>query len=255
VEPPWFTDRMKGYGPSTYGDRIADVYDDLYGDVLDTEGAVAALAELAAGGPVLELAIGTGRLALPLRDRGLDLSGIDASEAMVEKMRAKPGGAGVPVAFGDFAEVGVDGTFKLIFIAFNTFFALMTQEDQIRCFENVRRHLGDEGAFVLEAFVPDLSRFDRGQRVDATDVGLDHVRLDVSRHDMTTQVVESAHVVLRAGETRIFPIHIRYAWPSELDLMARLAGLRLRERWAGWRGEPFSSSSERHVSIYEPTAG
>jgi SAM-dependent methyltransferase len=242
---------MEGYGPSTYGDRIAEVYDDLYGDVLDTSGAVEALTALARGGSVLELAIGTGRIALPLKERGLDVSGIDSSEAMVARMRAKPSGEEIPVTFGDFADVGVEGRFQLIFIVFNTFFALLTQEDQVRCFANVARRLGDEGVFVLEAFVPDLSRYDHGQRTSTSAAGGDEVMLEVAQLDASTQVVQSAHVVLRPEETRIYPVHIRYAWPSELDLMARLAGLRLRERWGGWRREPFTSTSERHVSIYE----
>ena len=157
---------MEGYGAATYGDRIAETYDALYEGTLDTEGAVDALAELADDGPVLELAIGTGRLALPLVERGLEVHGIDASERMVEKLRAKPGGDAIPVTMGDFADVGVEGEYRLIFIAFNTLFALFTQDDQLRCFANAAEHLTDDGLFVVEAFRPDLGRFDRGQRTN-----------------------------------------------------------------------------------------
>jgi predicted TPR repeat methyltransferase len=154
---------MEGYGPETYGDRIADVYDGLY-ENLDTEGAVETLASLAGDGPVLELAIGTGRLALPLVERGLEVHGIDASEAMVAKLRDKSGGDRVRVTMGDFADVAVDGRYALIFVAFNTLFGLPTQDDQLRCFANVAARLVDSGVFVVEAFFPDLARFDRGQR-------------------------------------------------------------------------------------------
>jgi Methyltransferase domain len=243
---------MEGYGPETYGDRIADVYDSFYieGPALDTEGAVEALAALAGDGPVLELAIGTGRLALPLLERGLDVHGIDASEAMVAKLREKPGGDRIPVTMGDFADVGVDGRYSLVFVAFNTLFALLTQDDQLRCFANVAVRLTDEGVFVVEAFVPDLARFDRGQRVNVMRVETDGVRLDAARHDPVGQRVDSQHVTITESGTKLYPVSIRYAFPSELDLMARLAGLELRERWGGWRREPFTTESPRHVSVY-----
>ncbi len=240
---------MEGYGPETYGDRIADVYDDLYTS-LDTEGAVEALAALAGGGPVLELAVGTGRLALPLAERGLEVHGIDASEAMVAKLRAKPGGDRIPVTMGDFADVGVDGRYSLVFVAFNTFFGLLTQEDQVRCFANVAAHLAAGGSFVIEAFFPDLARFDRGQRVQATRLDPGQVMLDVSKHDPVEQRVESDHVVITEAGIRLYPVNVRYAFPAELDLMARLAGLELTDRWGGWRREPFTADSPRHVSVY-----
>jgi SAM-dependent methyltransferase len=240
---------MEGYGPETYGDRIADDYDGFYPD-LDTEGAVETLAELAGDGPVLELAIGTGRLALPLVKRGIEVHGIDASEAMVAKLRAKPGGEGIPVTMGDFADVGVEGRYALIFVGFNTFFALGTQDDQLRCFANVAAHLTEDGRFVLEAFLPDPARFDRGQRTQTTLVDVDRVMLETSRHDPVEQRVDSAHVVITEEGTRLYPVSIRYAYPSELDLMARLAGLALLDRWGGWRREPFTAASARHVSVY-----
>jgi SAM-dependent methyltransferase len=241
---------MEGYGPATYGDRIADTYDELYAETLDTDRAVEALADLAAGGPVLELAVGTGRLALPLARRGLEVHGIDASERMVAKLRAKPGGDAIPVAMGDFADVAVEGTYKLIFVAFNTLFALLTQEDQLRCFANAAKHLADGGLFVVEAFVPDLARFDRGQRAHVNRVDTNRVMFDASQHDPVDQRVDSQHVVISEDGTKLYPVSVRYAFPSELDLMARLAGLELRERWGSWKREPFTAESGRHVSVY-----
>ena len=240
---------MEAYGPETYGDRIADVYDGLY-ENLDTEGAVETLAGLAGGGPVLELAIGTGRLALPLAKRGLDVHGIDASAAMVAKLRGKPGGDRIPVTMGDFADVAVDGRYSLIFVAFNTFFGLLTQDDQLRCFTNVAAHLADGGVFVVEAFFPDLGRFDRGQRTQTTRLDAGSVMIDASRHDPVEQRVDSHHVVITEEGTKLYPVSIRYAFPPELDLMARLAGLELQNRWGGWRREPFTADSPRHVSVY-----
>jgi SAM-dependent methyltransferase len=241
---------MEGYGPATYGDRIADTYDELYQDTLDTGGAVETLADLARGGPVLELAIGTGRVALPLAERGLEVHGIDVSERMVGKLREKPGGDAIPVTMGDFADVPVDGTFRLVFVAFNTLFGLLTQEDQLRCFANVAKHLTDDGVFVVEAFFPDLARFDRGQRIQVNHVDAESVMFDTSRHDPVEQRIDSQHVVITEGETKLYPVSIRYAFPSELDLMARLAGLELRERWGNWKREPFTAESNRHVSVY-----
>jgi SAM-dependent methyltransferase len=245
---------MTAWDPSTYGDEIADVYDELFttrfaADV--TPATVELLAELAGPGPVLELAVGTGRVALPLAERGLQVHGIDASESMVARMRAKPGGDAIPVTTGDFAAVDVEGTFSLVFVVFNTFFALLTQDDQVRCFANVAAHLGPGGAFLIEAFVPDLTRFDHDQRVGVFDIGADTVHLDASRHDLANQRVSARHILFSDQGTRILPVEIRYAWPGELDLMARLAGLRLRQRWGGWHKEPFGSASPTHVSVYE----
>ena len=241
---------MEGYEPPTYGDRIADVYDEWYAD-LDPATAVELLAELAGDGRVLELAIGSGRIALPLAARGVEVHGIDASARMVERLRAKPDGEAIPVTMGDFADVPVEGTFRVVFVAFNTFFALPDQEAQIRCFERVAAHLDGEGVFVLEAFVPDLARYDRGQRVSSIRTKLDHIVLDVSQLDAAAQTVFSQHVLISDDGTRLFPVQVRYAWPTELDLMARLAGLRLRARYADWARSPFTSSASSHVSVYE----
>lgn len=246
---------MDDYGPSTYGDRIADVYDEWPRYPHDEEEAAEFLASVAGAGSVLELGIGTGRIALPLAAKGVEVHGIDASEAMVAKLRAKPGGAGIPITIGDFAGVGVDGRFSLIFVAFNTFFGLLTQEDQVGCFRNVAARLTDDGVFVIQAFVPDLSRFDRGQRIDAGLVEPSRVMLDVSVHNAAQQRVDAAHLVVGEEGTRIYPVRLRFAYPSELDLMAQLAGLRLRERWSGWKREPYGSDSTGHVSVWERAPG
>jgi SAM-dependent methyltransferase len=241
---------MQAYDITTYGERMAEVYDQWPGVPQDTDAIVAGLTRLAGSGPILELGIGTGRIALPLAQRGLRVHGIDASPAMVAQLRAKPGGEQIPVTISNFADMAVEGQFTLIFAVFNTFFGLLSQEDQVRCVLGVADHLTDDGVFVLEAFVPDLTRFDRGQRVEARQVATDHVRLDTSVHDPVQQRVMSQHVVLSAQGIRLYPVQIRYAWPSELDLMARLAGLQLRHRWAGWAEEPFTASSGSHVSVY-----
>jgi SAM-dependent methyltransferase len=247
---------MEEFGSATYGDHIAEVYDQWGGFPTDTDDAVAFLAERAGDGPVLELGIGTGRIALPLAARGLEVHGIDASERMIERLRAKPGGAGIPVTVGDFADVDVDippahpAGFTLVLVVFNTFFGLQSQDDQVRCFARVAARLAPGGAFVLEAFVPDLSRFQRGQHTGTRSVSVDEAHLEASMHDPVLQRVRSQHVVLDERGIRLYPVQVRYAWPAELDLMARLAGMRLVERWSGWRGESFTAGSSRHISVY-----
>jgi len=244
---------VQDYDASTYGENIAEVYDERYARYAraDTDETVECLATLAGKGPVLELGIGTGRVALPLAARGIEVHGIDASPAMVAKLRAKPGGDRIPVTIGDFADVGVSGEYSLIFIVFNTIFALLTQEDQIRCFRNVAAHLAMDGSFVVEAFVPDLQRFDRNQRLALEGIDPDQVRIEASQHDPVNQSVVSRHIVVSDRGIRSYPLKIRYAWPSELDLVARLAGLHLRDRWGGWHREPFTASSPSHVSVYK----
>jgi SAM-dependent methyltransferase len=242
---------IEEYGPSAYGDRFADIYDERPEVLaLDTEGTVAFLAEHAGSGPVLELAVGTGRIALPLSERGIDVHGIDASEAMVARLRSKPGGGRIPVTIGDFADVPVEGRYTLVYIVFNTLFALQTQEAQVRCFENVAAHLADDGVFVVEAFVPDLTRFDRDQRTETMQVGFDDAWLALARHHPAEQRVQGQHVSLGAGGVRFYPVYLRYAYPSELDLMARLAGLRLRDRFDGWGGRPYTGPTQTCVSVY-----
>jgi SAM-dependent methyltransferase len=242
---------MEGYEAATYGDRVADIYDRLFGDLPDTVDCVERLVELAGAGPALELGIGTGRVALPLATRGIEVHGIDASTAMVERLRDKPGGEAVPVTIGDFAEVAVDGTYPLVYVVLNTFFGLLTQDDQVRCFAGVAARLWPGGVFVVEVFVPDLARHARGQGVTVRHLELDLVRLDLTVHDPVAQRVDFQNVFLGPDGVRLQPGVVRYAWPAELDLMGRLAGLRLRERWGGWRREPFTADSQRHVSVYE----
>jgi SAM-dependent methyltransferase len=241
---------VDSFDSATYGDRIAAIYDSSAGLPTDTDEAVEFLAGLAAAGPVLELGIGTGRIALPLLERGLEVHGIDASERMVERLRAKPGGERVTVTIGDFAEVAVEGTFHLVFVVFNTFFGLLDQEAQVRCFQSAAAPLAPGGAFVIEAFVPDPTRFSGGQHLGTREVTADSLRLDASTHDPVAQRVRTQHVFLDERGIRLYPVQIRYAWPSELDLMARLAGLTLAERWSGWRREPFTPAAGRHVSVY-----
>jgi Methyltransferase domain len=244
---------MKEYGPETYGERIAAVYDELFHPPTRSEETVEFLAGLAPDGPVLELAIGTGRIALPLAAKGIEVHGIDASEAMVAKLRAKPGGDDIPVTIGDFADVGVEGRFRLIAIVFNTLWALLTQDDQARCVRNVAAHLTQDGAFVTEMYVPDPARFDRGQRIQVRNIESRRVVLEASLHDPANQRVSSQLIALEhgGGGISMYPVELRYIWPSELDLMAEHAGLRLRERWGGWKREPFDANGWC-ISVFEP---
>jgi hypothetical protein len=212
---------------------------------------LAELVGVAEGGAVLQLAIGTGRMALPLAGQRLQVHGIDASEAMVAKLRMKPGGDAIPVTIGDFADVAVDGPFDLIYVVFNTFSAPTTQEEQVRGCENVAHHLTAEGVFVVEAFVPDPGRFYvDGQSVRALQVMTDAVNLQVAMHERAAQTINIQPIVICEDGVRMYPAHLRYAWPSEMDLMARLAGLELHERWGGWDRAPFTVASTNHVSVY-----
>ena len=242
---------MENYGPSTYGDHIADIYDELHSNLADVSAVVALLAELACEGRALELGIGTGRVALPLAARGVTVEGIDASPAMVAKLREKPGGADIPVTLGDFADVEVDGTFRLIYVPFTTLFNLATQAEQIRCLRNVAAHLDDGGWFVMDAFVPDSTRFHRNQTVDVARIDVGQVVFDATRHDPVSQSLRSSHIVITDGGVRLYPVYVRYAWPAELDAMALVAGLVLVDRFADYERRPFDASSTRHVSIYQ----
>ena len=240
---------MKDYEPSmSFGEDVAKTYDEEQRG--DEEAAVAFLEKLAGGGPALELAIGTGRIALPLASRGLLVDGIDISPAMVEQLRTKSGGDRISVTIGDFSDVPVPGTYRLIYVVFNTLFNLLTQEEQVRCFENVAAHLTDDGSFVIEAGSPaSLYRLRDDQYVDAESIEVDAVRLDVLRHDPAKQMLDESHVSISGTGVRLNPVVQRYAWPAELDLMARIAGLRLKERWDGWNREPFSGKGNV-VSVY-----
>ena len=245
----WVTGVTGFDDPAFYCDSWAGVYDEHHAE-MDPAPAVEFLAGLAGDHRALELAIGTGRVALPLAARGIAVEGIDASTAMVERLRAKPGGASIPVVMGDMAEVGTTGPFGLVYLVFNSLFGLLTQARQADCFRNVARVLGPGGVFVIECFVPDLSRFDRNQRVQTHVVTEDSAVLELSRHDPVHQLI-TTQIITFDGGTHLRPVAMRYSWPSELDLMAQQAGLRLRERYSGWDRQPFDSSSRNHVSVYQ----
>jgi SAM-dependent methyltransferase len=237
-----------------YGDLWADIYDDEH-SFLDPSPTAALLAELAGTGPALELAIGTGRVALPLAQRGVDVRGIDVSEAMVAQLRAKPGGDAIDVTMGDMASTPLGGPYRLVYLVFNTLFGLLTQERQIACFHNVAASLSPDGAFVIECFVPDVARFDRqGNHLGLATIDEERIRVNASHHDAVTQRVTAQVVMLRDGSVSMRPVSLRYSWPSELDLMAQMAGLALADRWGGWEREPFTSESGKHVSVYRRPA-
>ncbi|MEV0611043.1 class I SAM-dependent methyltransferase [Polymorphospora rubra] len=238
-----------------FGEDVAATYDDPASEMFRAEvvgATVDVLADLAGGGRALELAIGTGRIALPLADRGVPVHGIDMSRAMVARLRAKPGGDAVGVTIGDFATTRVDGTFSVAYLVFNTIMNLTTQEAQVACFRTVADHLEPGGCFVVEVMVPDLRKLPAGQnvvpfRTSATGWAYD-------RYDVATQEMSSNYVEVVDGRGSFWSVPFRYVWPAELDLMAQLAGLRLRERWAGWGREPFTSESGQHVSVWEKPA-
>jgi len=233
-----------------FDERVAARYDETigsWGDPIVIESAVDFLATLASGGSALELGIGTGRIALPLSGRGVHVHGIDLSEAMVARLRAKSGGREIPVTIGDFATTRVEGSFSLAYVVFNTIMNLRTQEAQVACFENAASHLARHGLFVVEIMLPELQRLPRGETFVPFAVSAEHLGLD--EYDVVQQGLTSHHYYPGEGEYETFPG--RYAWPSELDLMARMAGMTLRERWGGWRREPFTAESDAHVSVWE----
>jgi SAM-dependent methyltransferase len=246
---------VEGYEPATYGDGMASVYDDWYATRGDVEGAVACLVSLAGTSPVLELGIGSGRLALPLAAAGVDVWGVDASAAMVERLRSKPGGDRLPVAIGDMAELDLTGLpdgetirFSVVYAADNTFFNLTTADAQRCCLEQARSLLAPNGRIAIEAFVPDPDA--AASSVEARTVAVDHVVLTVTRHDREAQTVAGQHIELREAGIRLHPWMVRYATPAELDAMAASVGLQLSERWSNWRGAPFTDQDNTHVSVY-----
>jgi SAM-dependent methyltransferase len=232
-----------------FGERVAARYDESAADMFDpavVEPVIDFLAELAGEGAALELGIGTGRIALPLAQRGIRVHGIDLSEAMVAKLREKPGAEQIDVTIGDFATTTVDGTFSVAYLVFNTINNLTTQDEQVACFQNVAAHLESGGCFVIEVGV--LSR----EPLRVFDVSDTHVGID--EFDADTQRLVSHHFTLVEGRWERLSIPFRSVSPAELDLMARLAGMTLRERWSGWKREPFTSESTKHVSVWEKPA-
>ena len=237
-----------------FDERIAAQYDALSADMFDPavlDPAVNFLAELAGEGAALELAIGTGRVALPLSRRGVRVHGIDLSPAMVEQLQAKAGARDISVTIGDIATTAVDGTFSLAYLVFNTIMNLTTQDEQVACFRNAAAHLEPGGCFVVEVGIPLLQRLPPGETIQAFTVT--PTRLGFDEYDIAAQGLVSHHYWVRDEKLETWSMPFRYVWPSELDLMARLAGMTLRERWSGWSREPFTSASTTHVSVWEKT--
>jgi SAM-dependent methyltransferase len=238
-----------------FDERVAARYDESAAEMFEpavVDPVVDLLVELARSGPALELGIGTGRIALPLAQRGVPVHGIELSNAMVARLRAKPGGEDIGVTIGDFATTTADGTFSVAYLVFNTILNLTTQAAQVACFRNVAAHLEPGGCFVIEVGVPELQRLPLGETIRAFHVS--ETRWGFDEYDVATQGLTSHHFEIVDGILERLSIPFRYAWPSELDLMAQLAGMRLRERWSGWKREPFTSESRKHVSIWEKPA-
>lgn len=238
-----------------FDEHVAGRYDTDEAEMFDpavVEPVVGLLAELARGGRALELGIGTGRIALPLSARGVPVHGIDLSSAMTDRLRAKPGAERIGLTYGDFARTPVAGTFTLAYLVFNTVMNLTSQDEQVACFRNVAAHLEPEGCFVVEVSVPRLQRLPAGESIQPFAVTPD--RLGFDEYDVANQGLVSHHYRVENGRLHTSSVPFRYVWPAELDLMARLAGMRLRERWSGWRREPFTSDSTQHVSVWEKPA-
>ena len=239
-----------------FDERVAARYDDSEGETFDPgviDQTVVFLNELAGEGRALEFGIGTGRIALPLAQRGVPVEGIDLSKAMVAHLREKPGGQEIGVTIGDFSTTTVDGSFTLVYVVFNTIMNLTTQAAQVACFRNAATHLEPGGYFVIEVMVPELRRLPPGDRHRVFHVGENAWGID--EYDVANQGLSSHHLEMVDGRLERFSMPFRYAWPSEYDLMAELAGMRLRERWGGWKNEPFTSDSRKHVSVWEKPAG
>jgi SAM-dependent methyltransferase len=240
---------------NTFDERIATSYEAKWPELHEPEAidpVVSFLAELAGTGAALELGIGTGRIALPLRQRGIRVHGIELSRAMVEELQTRPGADDIDVTIGDFATTKVDGTFRLAYLVRNTITNLTTQDEQVACFRNVASHLEPGGCFVIEVYIPELQRLPPGETIHAFTVTPTH--LGFEEYDVATQIAFSHHYWIVDGRIETFSAPYRYVWPSELDLMARLAGLTLRQRWSNWNRELFTSDSRQHVSVWAKTA-
>jgi SAM-dependent methyltransferase len=239
-----------------FGERVAERYDETSADMFDpakVDPVVEFLAGLASGGPALELGIGTGRIAVPLAKRGIRVHGIDLSEAMVSQLRRKPGADRIGVTIGDFATATVEERFSVAYLVFNTIMNLTSQDEQVACFRNVAAHLVPGGRFVIECAIPDLRRLSPGERTVVFDLSDDHWGID--EYDVVNQGLVSHHFSRVGDAIEHSAGPFRYVWPSELDLMARLAGMRLAQRWSGWRRELFTSESRKHISVWEKPQG
>jgi SAM-dependent methyltransferase len=237
------------FDPAEYGGHFAAVYDDVYAD-LSPDDAVRCLADLAGGGAVLELGIGTGRIAIPLAATGVIVDGIDGSPEMVAQLRTKPGGEHLRVEIGDFSGTATGRRYALVVLAFNTINALPSQEAQVETFRNAAAHLEPAGAFVVENWVPDVAAFRRGRAVGVHGVGERQVFVDVAELHPAEQRMRTTRLAFTNGGVRLLPMNHRYVWPAELDLMAQLAGLRLEARWEDWRRTPFTDASTTYVAVY-----
>jgi SAM-dependent methyltransferase len=238
-----------------FGERVAARYDESAAEMFDpaiVDPVIDFLVEIAGNGRALELGIGTGRIALPLAQRGVPVHGIELSKAMVARLRAKPGGEDIGMTIGDFATTTVDGTFSVAYLVFNTILNLTTQSAQVACFRNVAAQLEPGGCFVIEVGVPGLQRLAPGETFHVFHVS--ESRWGIDEYDVATQGLTSHHFEIVDGRVERFSVPFRYAWPSELDLMAQLASMSLRERWSGWKREPFTSDSRKHVSVWEKPA-
>jgi hypothetical protein len=235
-----------------FGERVAQSYDDDEDEMFAADvvaRTVDALVTLAGAGAALEFAIGTGRIALPLSGRGVPTAGIDLSSAMLARLRAKPGAERISVTEGDFATTRLDRSFRLVYLVFNTIMNLTTQAEQVACFRNAAAHLEPGGFFVVEVGVPDLQRLLPGETVRPFTVTAD--RLGFDEYDVVAQRMVSHHLHFDGDRVERVSVPFRYVWPAELDLMAQLAGMTLRERWSGWAGEPFTADSRQHVSVWQ----
>jgi len=238
-----------------FDERVAARYDESDEVLVDAgmvDPVVDFLVEIAGSGPALEFGIGTGRIALPLAQRGVPVQGIDLSRAMVARLRAKPGGEDLGVTIGDFSTTNVEGSFSLVYLVFNTINNLTSQAAQVACFRNAATHLEPGGCFVIEVDVPQLQRLPPGETIHAFHVS--ETRWGFDEYDVATQAMTSHQLEFVDGRVERVSVPFRYAWPSELDLMAQLSGMRLRERWGGWKREPFTSESRKHVSVWEKPA-
>lgn len=239
---------MASWDSQTYGQRWSKIYDDLpWPEPTET---VDFLEGWAGGGPVLELAIGTGRVAIPLAARGVEVEGIDTSPEMIDVLRSKETGTEITVHHGDISKFQLDRTYSMAFLVLNTIYALQSQEEQLSCFESAAGAIGPGGHFIVEAFMPDPTRFRRNSWTQVHDIGLGHVVIEADKHDPSTQQILEQHIHIRDGKIELFPAFLRYVWPSEMDLMARLAGFTLVERFGSWTREAFTARSGQHVSVY-----